>query len=208
MRLIIHQPKKVIERQKKFIEERYPADEFKFILYLIFIWSIALWCLGVAPVTFKYIGMSAYLLIFMLQWYYSREYDKQVEEGFKRKWVAEELNKQNVEKWLCENISSEDGNVTLGSLLSFSTMYAVIATISLWVLVNTIYTILQIIYYVVCGIGLVTRITFEGTHPALATIEPIDIAFGTLSIIILYALCLTFNKILSLKIIKCSRGKQ
>ena len=208
MKLIIFQPKEVIERQKKFIREEYPfAQLLEVALCCISAYCIVSWYIDAASTPFKYIGIFAYLLVIILKWHYFREYDKQAEEGFKRKWGTEELNKQNVEKWFCKNTSFEDGNVTLGSLLFFSTIYTVIAAISLWIFGNTAHTILRIIYYLICGTGMIVRITFEGTHPALATIEPIDLAFGTLSIIVLHTLCLVLNQILSFKVIKCNRGK-
>ena len=208
MKLMIFQPKEVIERQNKFIKETYPfARLCEIVLCCISAYSIAGWYFNILPVSAKYIGMLAFSLVFILKWHYFRQYDKQAEDDFKRKWGTEELNKQNVEIWLCKNASFNNGNVTIGSLSFFFVLYTVGVIGFSWMSGNFISIILKIVYYLICGIGLVIRITFEGTHPALATIEhPIDLAFGVLAIILMYALCLIANQILSLKIIKCGRG--
>ena len=209
MKLRAFQPKEVIERQNKFIKDNYPfARLVEVILCIISAYYIVMWYFNISS-SAKYLGMLAYASVFILKWYYFRQYDKQAENGFKRKWGTEELNKQNIGSWLCKNASFADNNVTIGSLSFFFVLYTVGLTSVAWVAGNLIFAIFRIIYYLICFIGLAIRIQFEGTHPAYATVEPqIDLAFGVAGIILMYALCLIVNKIFSIKILKCSRGDE
>lgn len=209
MKLMIFQPNEVIERQNKFMKETYPfAQSLKAVLYFIAAYCISLWLIDTEVTLLKYIGILVYLTVFILKWYYYSEYDKQAEEQFKRKWGTVELNKKNIERWLCENTSFHDNNVTIGSMSFFFVVYAVGSIMFVWAVGCITPPLLRIIYYLIGGAGMIVRITFEGTHPALATIKPeIDLAIGVATIILMYFFCLITSHILSFKIIKCGRGE-
>ena len=207
MKLIIFQPKEVIKRQNKFIKDEYPnAQLLQIILCFASAYWLVSWYFGVAPEPAKYIGMFAYALVFILKWYYFKKYDEQAEDGFKRKWGTEELNKQNIKNWLCKKATPSKSNVTVGDLCIFLTVTAIAIAFTSWVAISLAIIALKSVYYLISGIGMVIRITFEGTHPAYATIEyPIDLFIGIVGINILYVICLVLNKILSLNVIKCNR---